>query len=161
VTAEIRRIQEQIKLQNMARLHVLQSSFNINSLSDEECLIKFRFMTKDVGFISELIPWDKCLDEHSRMRTARRRYRIDPMEATAIILRRLPTVSRWVDLQEEFGMAQCLPRGNFYHTIELFHSKLSPLVTTRPLGILQERAEYCGTTKTPRSGSGGRWRETV
>jgi hypothetical protein len=41
VTAEIRRIQEQIELQNMARFRVLKSSFNINSLSDKECLIKF------------------------------------------------------------------------------------------------------------------------
>jgi hypothetical protein len=84
VTGEIRRIQEQMELQNMARCRVLTSSFNINSLSDEECLIKFRFMRKDVGFISELIPWDQCLDEYGRMRTARRRYQIDPMEATAI-----------------------------------------------------------------------------
>ena len=48
VTAEIRRLQEQIELQKMARCRVLKSSFNINSLSDEECLIKFRFMRKDV-----------------------------------------------------------------------------------------------------------------
>ena len=94
VTAEIRRLQEQIELQKMARCRVLKSSFNINSLSDEECLIKFRFMRKDVGLISELIPWDKCLDEQGKMRTSRRRYHIDPMEATALLLRRLSTVSR-------------------------------------------------------------------
>jgi hypothetical protein len=142
VTGEIRRIQEQMELQNMARCRVLTSSFNINSLSDEECLIKFRFMRKDVGFISELIPWDQCLDGYGRMRTARRRYRIDPMEATAIFLRRLSTVARWVDVQEEFGKHTACLTEIFYHTLELFHSKFSPLVTMWRLGILQERAEY-------------------
>jgi hypothetical protein len=126
----------------MARFRDLKSSFNINSLSDDECLIKFRFMRKDVVFISELIPWDKGLEEHGRLRTARRRYRIDPMEANDILLQRLSTVSRWVDLQEEFGKHSACLSEIFYHTLELFHSKLSPLVTTWPLGILQERAEY-------------------
>ena len=142
VTAEIRRLQEQIELQKMARCRVLKSSFNINSLSDEECLIKFRFMRKDVGLISELIPWDKCLDEQGKMRTSRRRYRIDPMEATALLLRRLSTVSRCVDLQEEFGKHSACLNETFYHTLELFHSKFSPLVTTWPHEILKDRAEY-------------------
>jgi hypothetical protein len=64
-TAEIRRLQVQIELQSMALCRVLKLLFIINYLSDEECLIKFRFMRKYVGFISELIPWDKFLDERA------------------------------------------------------------------------------------------------
>jgi hypothetical protein len=64
------------------------------------------------------------------------------METTAILLRRLSTVSRWVDLQEEFGKHSACLTEIFYHTLELFHSKFSPLVTTWHLAILQERAEY-------------------
>jgi hypothetical protein len=141
-TAEIRRLQVQIELQSMALCRVLKLLFIINYLSDEECLIKFRFMRKYVGFISELIPWDKFLDERARMRTARRRYRIDPIEETALILRSLSTVSRWVDLQEEFGKYSACLNETFYHPLELFQSKFSPLVTTLPRGILQDRAEY-------------------
>jgi hypothetical protein len=72
---------------------------------------------------SGLIPWENYLDYHGRMRTRRRRYRIDPVEATAIFLRRLATVSRWVDVQDEFGKHSACLTEIFYHTIELFYSK--------------------------------------
>jgi hypothetical protein len=83
-------------------------------------------MRKDDGFISELIPWDQCLDEYGRMRTARRRSRIDPMEATSIFLRRLSTVARWVDVQEEFGKHTACLTEIFYHTLELFSLEIQP-----------------------------------
>jgi hypothetical protein len=38
-----------------------------------------------------------------KIRTTRRPYRVDPVEAIAIVFRRLATPSRWVDLHPEFG----------------------------------------------------------
>jgi hypothetical protein len=37
------------------------------------------------------------------MRTSQKRYVEDPVEATAFMLRRLATASRWVDEKSEFG----------------------------------------------------------
>jgi hypothetical protein len=62
VAAEIRRLREQIELQNTVRCRIAMLSFNINALSDEECLVKYRFTKNYIGFISKLIPWDSCLD---------------------------------------------------------------------------------------------------
>jgi hypothetical protein len=105
VAIERCRILEQSQLQNAARCRVWASAFFINALSDRECLIRYRFKRQDVGFINDLIPWKTALDPQGKMRTMRRRYRVDPVEATAILLRRLATPSRWVDLQTEFWKA--------------------------------------------------------
>jgi hypothetical protein len=119
------------------------SSFNINALSDEECLVKYRFTENDIGFISKLIPWDICLDHRGRMRTTRRRYRIHTVVATAILLRRLSTASRWVDVEGEFGKQSACLAEVFYHTLELFNSNFGTLIRTWPVELIQARAtEY-------------------
>jgi hypothetical protein len=141
VAVEIRRLNGQIELQNLARSRVLLSSY-INVLSDQECLMRYRFFRKDVGFISGLIPWESSLHYHGRIRTRRRRYRIDPVEATAIFLPRLATDSRWVDVQDEFGKHSACLTEISYHTIELFNSKFGEHITTWPFKLLQERAAH-------------------
>jgi hypothetical protein len=103
VAVEIRRLKNQVVLHDLARCRILMYSFNINALSDQECRVRYRFTREDVGLISRLIPWELSLDEFGRMRTGRRRSCIDPVEATAIMLRRMATASRWVDVQFEFG----------------------------------------------------------
>jgi hypothetical protein len=97
---EICRIRKQLKLQNAARCRVWASVFNINVLSDRECLTRYRFKRQDVGFISDLIPWETSLDPQGNMRTMQRRYQVDTVEATAIFLQRQANPSRWVDLQQ-------------------------------------------------------------
>jgi hypothetical protein len=100
------------------------SAFNINALSGRECLTRYRFKRHDVGFISDLFPWETSLDPQGKMRTMRRRYRVDPVEATAIFLRRLATPSRWVDLQQEFGKHTAALSKLFYHALDLFKQSL-------------------------------------
>jgi hypothetical protein len=56
VSVEICRLLEQIELPSRARCRIWKSFFNINSLSDHECLVRYRFRRKDLGFISETIP---------------------------------------------------------------------------------------------------------
>jgi hypothetical protein len=73
VAIEKYRIREQLQLQNAARCRVWASAFNINALSDRECLMQYRVKRQDVGFISDLIPWETSLDPQGKMRTMRRR----------------------------------------------------------------------------------------
>jgi hypothetical protein len=137
VAAEIRRLREQIELQNTVHCRIAMSSFNINALSDDECLVKYRFTKNDIGFISKLIPWDICLDHRGRMRNTRRRYRIHTVVATAILLHRLSTASRWVDVEGEFGKRSACLAEVFYHTLELFNSNFGTLIRTWPIELLR------------------------
>jgi hypothetical protein len=133
VAVEIRCLKNHVVLHDLERCHILMHSFNINALSDQERLLRYRFTREDVGFISLLIPWEFSLDEFGRMRTGRRRYCIDPVEATDIMLRRMATDSRWVDVQFEFEKYRACLTEIFYHTLELFHSSfkmfLSNIIT--------------------------------
>jgi transposase len=130
-------------LQNTVRCRIAMSFFNINALSNEECLVKNLFIKIYIGFISKLIPVESFLDHCGRMRNTRRRYRIDIVEATAILLRRLSTVSRWVDVEGEFGKHSACLAEIVYHALELFHSKFGTLIRTWPVERLQAQAtEY-------------------
>jgi DDE superfamily endonuclease len=150
VIVEIRRLQEQLIMQASFRRRIMMSSFNINTLSDHECLSRFRFKRRDVGFISEIIGYEATGHENGRTKTARRRYRTDPVEATAIFLRRLGSPSRWVDLQLEFGKHIAALTEIFYHTLELFYSTLGTKLETWPDRLVASRAAYysqCVTEK--------------
>jgi hypothetical protein len=142
VAVETFRLREQLGLRNTARCRIRKSFFNINSFSDHECLIRCRFKKKDIGFISDMIPWEAALDPNGRMRTARRRYCVDSVEATAILLRRLSSPSRWVDLQAEFGKHSACLKEIFYHTLELFYAKFGSVIQTWPARLVQRRAAY-------------------
>jgi hypothetical protein len=57
------------------------------------------------------------------MRTSQKQYLIDPMESTAIMLRRLATPSWWIDVQIEFGKHRSALSEIFYHTLEIFYGE--------------------------------------
>jgi hypothetical protein len=76
------------------------------------------------------------------MRTGRRRYCIDPVEATAIMLRRMATASHCVDVQFEFGKHSACLTDIFYHTLELFHSKFGERIMTWRHNRIEKRASY-------------------
>jgi DDE superfamily endonuclease len=142
IAKELRRLQKQLRLQNSARIRVWSSSFNINAVSDSDCLIWYIFKRNDIGFIAGIIPWENGLDFNGKMRTSRRRYYIDQLEASSILLRRLATPCSRVDLHEEFGKHSSALAEIFYHAMELLHSKFSPLVHVWPKNIVRERAAY-------------------
>jgi hypothetical protein len=64
------------------------------TLSDLQCLQRYRFRRNDVGFIAGLITWENGLDAEGKMRTSRKRNLVDPLESTAIMLRRHAMPSR-------------------------------------------------------------------
>jgi hypothetical protein len=103
IASEIRRLQEQIELQALRRKRVWASLFNLNALSDLQCLEQYRFRRNDFGLIAGLIPWEEGLDSDGRMRTSQKRYLVDPLESNAMLMRRLATPIRWIDIQMEFG----------------------------------------------------------
>jgi hypothetical protein len=118
---ELRRLEEQIELQHFARKRIWTSSFNLNALRDLECLQIYRFKQKDVGFLATLVDWKNGIDSDGKMRTLKKRYLIDPMEATEIMLHRLSTASILVDLQPEFGKHRSALSEIFYNALELFY----------------------------------------
>jgi DDE superfamily endonuclease len=137
---ELRRLQEQIALQHVARKRIWASSFNLNTLSDLECLQRYRFKRKDVGFLATLIDWKKGIDSDGKMRTLRKRYLIDPVEATAIMLRRLSTANRLIDLQPEFGKHRSALSEIFYHALELFYCDFGSALETWQQSLVSLRA---------------------
>jgi hypothetical protein len=77
------------------------------------------------------------------MRTSQKRYLVDPVEATAITLRRLVTASRWVDVESEFGKHRSALSEIFYHALELFYSEFGSVLETWPDSLVTLRArEY-------------------
>jgi hypothetical protein len=143
IVNELRRLGEQSELQHLARMKVLSSTFNPNSISDLQCLQRCRFTRKDVRFLADLIPWGKRLDHEGRMRTSQKLYPVDPVEATAIMLRQLATASRWVDVEPEFGEHRSALSEIFYHALELFYSEFGSSLETWPESLVTLRArEY-------------------
>jgi hypothetical protein len=130
-------------LQHLARMKVLSSTFNLKSISDLQCLQRYRFTRKDVRFLADLIPWGKRLDHEGRMTTFQKRYLVDPVEATAIMQRRLATASRWVDLEPEFGKHRSALSEIFYHALELFYSEFGSSLETWPESLVALRAREC------------------
>jgi hypothetical protein len=74
VMKEVRCVEMEIEPQQQALIRVWSATFNLNSMSNQECLRKFRFQRADVAYIADLVPWENSQDDHGRMRTARKRY---------------------------------------------------------------------------------------
>eukprot|EP00171_Calliarthron_tuberculosum_P003365 IDg3365t1 len=77
-------------------IHVVSSTFNINSFSDEECMSHFRFRRCELSQIAALVGWKAG-------RKKRNRYNCDPLAETCIMLRRLSTPTRYVDMEKDFS----------------------------------------------------------
>jgi DDE superfamily endonuclease len=75
-------------------------------------------------------------------KNCRKRYRTDPVEATAICLRILGSPSRWVDLRLEFGKHIAALTEIFYHTLKLFYSTFGTKLETWPDRLVASRAAY-------------------
>ena len=61
IASEIRRRKEQIELQALARKRVWDLPFNLNKLSNLQCLQRYRYRRNDVSPIAGLIPWEEGL----------------------------------------------------------------------------------------------------
>jgi hypothetical protein len=94
-------------------------------------------------FFADLIPWGKRLDHDRRIRTSQKRYLVDPVESTAIMLRRLATASRRVDVESECGEHRSALPEMFYHALQLFYCEFGSSLETWPISLVTLRArEY-------------------
>jgi hypothetical protein len=121
----------------LARSRIWTFTFNINALSDLQSLQRYRFRRNDVGFIAGLIPWENGFDAEGKMRASQKRYLVDPLESTAIMLRRLAKPSRWIDVQIVFGNHRSALSEILYHALELFYGEFGSALTNWPHGLVE------------------------
>jgi hypothetical protein len=74
------------------------------------------------------------------MGKSQKRYLVDHVEATAIMLRQLATASRWVYVEPEFGKHRSALFEIFYHALELFYSEFGSSLETWPESLVTLRA---------------------
>lgn len=104
-------------------------AFNLNALSDEECLFNFRFRKSDiVNHLIVAFAWPTA-----RSHTRRNRYSVDPLLATCVVLNRLGVVGRLREKALLFGR-----HGS--HLSEIFYEALECLVDSR-LELIQGTLE--------------------
>lgn len=115
-------------------LHIAHCSFNLNILSESECLKKFRFTRHELPTIMGIIGWSSGVTE-------RNRYTCDPMTATCILLRRLATPIRLFELEDEFGAHSSKISEIFWEVAKKFYTERKALVTTLRMDLICERAE--------------------
>lgn len=75
------------------------AQFNLNAISDYECLARYWFKRTDVGIISDMINFDEV--------TARNGYICERLTATCIFLHLIGTPIRWKELKRKHVIA-CL-----------------------------------------------------
>jgi hypothetical protein len=86
---------------------------------------------------------EKGIDSEGKMQTLRKRCVIDPVEATAITLRRLSTANKLIDLQPEFGKQRSALSEIFYHALKIFYCDFGSALET-----WQQSLVFCGQEHT-------------
>lgn len=109
------------------------TTFNLNSLSERDCLEDYRFKKQHVAMLSELTSWS-CVIE-------RNLYACNPLVATFIFLHRLSSMVRWCDVETRYGMFRSQIFEVFWEVTELFHSKFKHALELRS-DILFRRASF-------------------
>jgi hypothetical protein len=90
----VRRIAASIQLQRLRSTQISTNVFNLNTWDDCSSLRDFRFLPSEIG--SKISPFINFTRSHTR----RNRYRVDPVFASCVVLRRLASHSRWMELRE-------------------------------------------------------------
>lgn len=103
------------------------------NITDRAFLQMFRFTRRQFGKISEVLG---LLD---RSHTEMNRYAVDGIISTAIVLRRLSSPARCVDLERFFYRHSSHLCEIFWETIELFWIKYGCLITNLPQQYLRSR----------------------
>jgi len=105
-------------------------TFNVNIYNEASCLRDFRFRSSEIPVICSLFNWD-----HGK--TARSRYRCDPITASCIVLRRLASPCRWADLEYVFGMHSSHLSEIFWEVLETFYASRHTLITSFRSDLIQ------------------------
>lgn len=121
----------------LRRMHVQTSIFNLNSFSDHQCLVDFRFKREDIGMLCELFDWPGI--------SSRSEYRCNPITAMCVFLHRLATTSRWFDLEKKFGLFTSQLCELFWEHVELCVEKYGKTLEMKPNFFRQRASLYAST----------------
>lgn len=122
-------------LHDERKIQVQQRTFILDVLDDQTCLRRFRFKKADIYKITD--DWNWAIEQY---RTKRRRYATSPVLSFCILARRLGTVSRWSDLEMEFGMFAPALNEIFYEALEFMFENYGHLVTAFNTEFIQLNA---------------------
>jgi len=106
--------------------------FNLNVFSEQKALTNFRFLVSDMGRLSALLSLNVDM--------TRCRYHVTRIECLAIILRRLASPCRWMDLELFFGRSASALSESFCRGVEELLAQWGHLLTNRRAGLMTERA---------------------
>jgi len=117
----------------MQRLRAVRATlFNLGMFSTELALFLFRFKPGDVGRVAALLRID---DE-----TFPGRHRVSSLERLCIVLRRLSSPARWVDVEAVFGRCSSALCSIFYETIEALAERCGDALCSWRGDLMNERA---------------------
>jgi len=119
-----------ISLDRQRRIRV--TSFNLNAFSSQECLSLLRFRPPDLGRLVDLLAIDVSFP--------RTRFAVGPIECFAIVLLRLASPARWVDLEELFGRSGAALCHIFYSTVWALRDKWGFLLCEWRVCFMRTRA---------------------
>lgn len=115
------------------RVHAVRAtSFNLAVFSTEQALSLFRFQPGHVGRLAGLL----CIDDE----TFPGRHRASCIERLCIVLRRLSSPTRWMDLEVVFGRCSSALREIFYETVEALRGRWENAFCSWRGDLIQERA---------------------
>jgi len=127
-----RRAQREVTLLLVRSASVHASSFNLNAFSSEESLALFRFLPHHIGQLAALLELDVRFGYPS--------YHVDAVECLCIMLRRLASPTRWMDLEELFGRSRSALYAVFLASVDRFVSKWGRLLSEWRGDFMRERA---------------------
>lgn len=130
---EVRHRNEIRSLKQRSRI-ISATNFNLNSLSEQECLENYRFKKRDVAYIAEKIGWDG--------RTQRNIYRLDPLTATCIMLHKLGSSARWADLELKYGKHRSQMSEVMWEVVSLFIEKFGYALEMRGQFLKSRAKDY-------------------
>lgn len=111
---------------------VRQMTFNLDSISDHQCLTDYRFTKADIRRIANLVNWPEI--------TTRNQYRCDRLLATCIFLHRSCCTGRWYGVELKFGLFTPQLSEVYWEYAELFLERFGHVLNFRGQ-LLQNRAE--------------------
>jgi nuclease HARBI1 len=132
---EVRRLAASIRLQRLRSIDISTTQFNLNAWDHQSSLRDFRLLPSEIG--SKVAPFINFTRSHTR----RSRYRVDPVFASCVVLRRLASPTRWMDLKEFYRHPSQLSeifweviehiRDTKFHLIQDFREDLAQVMGDR------------------------------
>ena len=97
--------------------------FDLNSMTDDECLTEFRFRKSDIERLCVVMKLPEFITTYNR-------HNIPSIEALCILLKRLAYPCRYYDMIGRFGRSKTMLCIIFNHVLDFVYDKFSHLLTS-------------------------------